>query len=263
MQKKISIILVTIVFGAMLVFANSKGFLDGAKTTVGVVFSPVGTFFTGMGGNVSVFGGNLLNLGRLQSENANLVQQNNQLKAEIALLKEVENENNSLRKEVEFIERTRFSYEMAEVTGYDPSSLRGMISINKGSADGLKVGMAATSEGYLIGRISETTEHSAKVQLITDPTSAIPVSIQETNVNGIAKGELGSGLTMEKIPQGEEVKTGQVIVSSGLGGEIPKGIIIGEIEGISSQENSLFVSAKIRVSRNIQNVLRVLIVKGS
>lgn len=262
MQKKLSIILIALVFGAMLVFANSKGFLDGAKTTFGIILSPVGTFFTGIGGNVSLFGNNLLNLGSLQSENAALSEQNNRLKAEIALMKEIEEENASLRTEIDFVRRGKFVYEAAEVTSYDPSSLRGMVTINKGSADGLKTGMAATSEGYLVGRISEVSEHSAKIQIITDPTSAIPVAIQNTSVNGIAKGELGSGLTMEKIPQGEEVKVGQTIITSGLGGEIPRGIIIGEIEGITSQENSLFISAKIRVARDINSVLRVLVIKS-
>jgi len=262
LQKKISIILIAIIFGAMLVFANSKGFLDSAKSAVGVVTAPAAGFLTGTGSGIVNLGKSLLNLGKLQEENANLSEKNNQLEAELALLNEVEAENESLRGEIDFVKRGKFDYEAAQVISYDPSNLRAMLTINSGGLDGLKAGMAVTSEGYLIGRISEITEYTAKVQLITDPTSAIPVSIQDTGVNGIAKGELGSGLTMEKIPQGENVVTGQKIVTSGLGGEIPRGILIGEIEGVTSQENSLFVSAKIRVRTGIGNILRVLVIKN-
>jgi rod shape-determining protein MreC len=261
-QRKISIIIVAIVFGAILIFANAKGYLNSAKSTVGVVSSPIGNFFVSLGGNLSNTGSSFLNLGKLQEENSGLSSEVNRLKSELVLLREVESENESLRKELDFVSRGKFNYESAAVIGYDPSNLRGMITINKGRADGLKNGMAATNEGFLIGRVSELFEHTAKIQLVTDPTSAIPVTIQGTTINGIAKGELGSGLTMEKIPQGEDVKTGQSIMTSGLGGEIPRGIVIGEIEGVLSQENSLFVSAKIRVHSDINNVLRVLVIKS-
>lgn len=261
MQKKISIILIAIVFGAILVFSNSQGLLDSAKSAVGAATSPIGGFFAKMGGGITAFGSSLFNLGKLQDENAELSLNVDQLRADLALLREVEKENESLRTEIDFAKRGGFVYEAAAVVGYDPSNLRGMITINKGSADGLTVGMAATSNGYLVGRISELFEHTAKIQLVTDPTSAIPVSVQGTNINGIARGELGSGLTMEKIPQGDEVRAGQSIITSGLGGEIPRGILIGEVEGVISQENSLFVSAKIRVRSDINNVLRVLVIK--
>lgn len=263
MQKKISIILVAIIFGAILVFANSQGFLEGPKNAFGIVVSPVGSFFSSLGGNASALGGSLLNLGSLQKENANLSAENSRLKADLARLGEIEKENDSLRTEIDFVKRGKYDYETAEVVAYDPSTLRGMITVSKGEKDGLKAGMAVTSEGYLIGRVSEVTEHTSKIQLITDPTSAIPVSIQGTDVNGIAKGELGSGLTMEKIPQGEDVQNGQLIVTSGLGGEIPRGILIGEIEGVTALENSLFMSAKIRTTRNIESILRVVIIKST
>lgn len=262
MQKKISIILMAIIFGAVLIFANSKGLLEGPKNAFGIVISPFGSFFSGLGGNISEFGSGLLSLGSLQGENANLNAENSRLRAELARLSEVEKENESLRKEINFVKQGKYDYETAEVVAYDPSTLRGMLVVSKGGKDGLKPGMAVTSEGYLIGRISEVAERTSKVQLITDPTSAIPVSIQGTNVNGIAKGELGSGLTMEKIPQGENVQSGQLIVTSGLGGEIPRGILIGEIEGVTALENSLFMSAKIRTTRNIESILRVVIIKS-
>ena len=82
MQKKISIILIAIIFGAMLVFANSKGFLDSAKSAVGVVTAPAGSFLTGSGGGIINLGKSLLNLGKLQEENADSSEKNNQLPAE-------------------------------------------------------------------------------------------------------------------------------------------------------------------------------------
>jgi rod shape-determining protein MreC len=261
MPKKISIVLITVIFVAILVFANSKGLLDGAKRTTNVLVAPIGTVFSSTGEGIAVFFSSLFNLGKLQEESANLENEVNKLRSEIARLGELERENDSLRKELGFARKGDYVYQSADVISYDPSNIRGMVTINRGSESGIRVGMAVTSEGYLLGRVSEIGKNFSKVQLVIDPTSAIPVAIQGTDINGIAKGELGSGLSVEKIPQGAKFSAGNTVITSGLGGEIPRGIIIGEIESTDSQENSLFISAKVRVRSNINNVLRVLVIK--
>jgi rod shape-determining protein MreC len=164
--------------------------------------------------------------------------------------------------ELGFTTAHNYSYEAAEVLAFDPSNVRGMVTINRGQKNGLKNGMAVISDGFLVGRISEVTDNTSKVQLIVDPTSAIPVTLQSADTNGLASGQIGFGLTMDKIPQGEQIKEGDTVITSGLGGEIPKGLILGTVEKITRQENSLFVSAKVRPSANLGSLFRVIVIKG-
>lgn len=262
MQRKFSITLIVIIFGALLVFANSKGYLDTTKNIVHGITAPISLFFSNSSGKTSNFVSGIFSIGKLQKENAELKDNINKLQAEVAQLNESKKENEKLKLDLGFTATHNFSYLGAEVLAFDPSNVRGMVTINKGKRDGLAVGMAAISDGFLAGRISEVTETTAKVQLITDPTSAIPVTLQSIDTNGLAKGEIGGGLSMQKIPQGEAIKEGDVVVTSGLGGDIPKGLILGKVDKITRQENSLFVDANVRPSADLGNLLRLIIIKG-
>lgn len=262
MQKKLSLILLVVVFGTILIFAKNKGFFEGATNQTYKVTSPVSLFFSESSNKFSHFFSGIFSLSKLQKENATLKDQLNALQAEVAQLSEAKKENEKLRNDLGFKVTNNFTYQATEVIAFDPSALRGTVVINKGVKDGLKPGMAAIAEGFLVGKIIEVSENTSKVQLITDPASAIPVTLKGINTNGIAKGEIGFGLTMEKIPQGEQIKTGDLVISSGLGGELPKGLILGTVEKVESQENSLFVTAEVRPSADLRNLYRLIIIKG-
>lgn len=262
MQKKISIILLAIVFGAILIFANSKGLLSGGKEVTNTIIAPIGTLFGDAGSRITGFFSGIFNIGSLQEENARLSEELNRYMSENARLLEVQEENNSLRLDLGFTEKSGFEYVAARVVTYDPSDVRGMITVSKGANDGIEVGMAAVYEGFLIGKVDEVGEGYAKIMLVTDPLSALPVSIQGTDTNGIARGELGSGLVMEKIPQGDKIEVGDTVITSGLGGEIPRGIIVGKVEKVESRDNSLFVTANVRPEASLENILRVLVIKN-
>lgn len=262
MQKKFSVTLLVIVFGSLLIFSNSRGYLNGAKTVVHNTTAPFSLFFSQFSGKTSGFFSGIFSLSKLQKENAELKDKVNKLQAEVAQLTESKKENEKLKLDLGFTTSQNFSYQAAEVLAFDPSNIRGMVTINKGKKDGLATGMAVISDGFLAGRVSEVSETTAKVQLITDPTSAIPVTLQSINTNGIAKGEIGFGLTMEKIPQGEAIKEGDIVVTSGLGGEIPRGLILGKVDKITRQENSLFVNASVRPEADLGNLSRLIVIKG-
>ncbi len=260
MKKKLSLFLVVVIFSFILIFLNSKGLLRGTGDVAGAIFSPVTTFFSNSSVKTTRFFSNIFNIGKLQRENADLSERLNRLEAESARLKEVQKENDSLRKDLGFLKKTGFSYEPASVIAYDPSNIRGYITVNKGSNNGIKEGMAAISEGFLVGKIQEVEKTKSKIMLITDPSSIIPVEIQGTSTSGIVKGLIGTGLMMEKIPQGDNIQVGDTVITSGLGGEIPRGVIVGSVKKIEGQENSLFTNALIQPEAKITNILRVLII---
>lgn len=262
MQKKFTLIVVVIFFGAVLIFAGNRGYLDDVFNGVRGVTSPVGLFFSNASGQTSGFFTGIFKLAGLQRENADLKDNLNKYQAQIAQLSEDKKENDRLKALLKFTTTHDFSYIPASVVAYDPSNIRGNITIDKGKDDQMAVGMAVISDGFLVGRISNVGPHTARVQLITDPTSAIPVSLQSADTSGIANGEIGFGLSMEKVPQGEPISTGDTVVTTGLGGDIPKGLIIGTIERIQKQDNSLFVTADIRPSADLSNLSRLIVIKG-
>lgn len=261
MQKKLSIILLVIVFAAILVFIENKGFLANGIEATNKVTTPISIFFSGISNKTSGTVSGFFALSKLQKENAELKDSVNKLQAEVAQLLEAKKENEKLRADLKFVTGGDFSYESAQVVSYDPSNIRGMITINKGKRSGLANGMAVISEGFLVGRISNTTEETANVQLITDPSSGIPVTLQQSNTNGIAKGQIGYGISMEKIPQGESIKEGDTVITSGLGGEIPRGLILGVVTRVTKQENSLFATADIKPKAQLSNLSRIIVIK--
>lgn len=262
MQKKISIVLLIIVFIAILVFIESKGFLGNTFSFTQKITTPFSIFFSDFSHQTSDTFSGVFKLSKLQKENAEIKDANNRLQAEVAQLQEAKKENEKLRADLRFITATNYTYEAAEVTVFEPSNLRGMVTINKGSKQGLKPGLAVISEGFMIGKIAEVSESNAKVLLITDPSSAIPVTLQQANTSGLAKGQIGTGIAMEKIPQGEQIKEGDTVITSGLGGEVPRGLILGYITKIEKQDNTLFVTADIRPAANLHSLSRVIIIKN-
>lgn len=262
MQKRFSIVLLITVFAAVLIFVESKGFLGNTPSFIAKASTPVSILFSDLSHQISTSFSGVFNLSKLQKENAGLKDANNRLQAEVAQLQEAKKENEKLRADLRFVTNANYTYEAAEVTVIEPSNLRGMISVNKGAKNGIKSGMAVISEGFMVGKIVEVTENNSKILLITDPSSAIPVTLQQANTSGLAKGQIGTGVAMEKISQGEKINEGDTVISSGLGGEIPRGLILGFVTKVEKQDNSLFVTGDIRPAANLYGLSRVIIIKN-
>jgi rod shape-determining protein MreC len=176
----------------------------------------------------------------LEKENLKLIEENSHLK-------EVENENKILRSQLIFTqEKPEYKLVPAEVIGRDPSNFLQFMTINKGTNDGLKKDMPVVSEGYLLGKITEVDAKNAKVFLITNPSSVVNAMIQESRATGIVKGALGYALTIEAISQDAKVKVGNLVITSGLGGTYPKGLIIGKIDQVEEKQSEIFKKATIK-----------------
>ena len=262
MQKKTIVIVTVIFFAALLIFAGNKGYLDRFFAQARATTIPVGLFFSNASGQTSGFFSGIFKLASLQKDNANLKDNLNKLQAQVAQLSEDKKENDRLKALLKFTTENDFSYIPSSVVAYDPSNIRGSITIDKGKSDGLKNGMAVISDGFLIGRLAGVDSKTSRVQLITDPASSIPVVLQNADTSGIANGQIGFGLSLQKVPQGERLNVGDTVVSSGLGGDIPKGLIIGTVENTQKQDNTLFITADIRPSPDLSNLSRLIVIKG-
>ena len=134
----------------------------------------------------------------------------------------------------------------ATVIGRDPSPFLQYAIINRGSDDGLRRGMPVVTQQGLVGRIAAVTAGAARIQLITDPGSKINVRIQPSSAGAVLQGEITGDVSLDMIPQSANVQTGDLVLTSGLGGNYPPDILIGQVTGVRSRDNDLFQSASVQ-----------------
>lgn len=259
-MKKFQTFFLTFFFIIGLIFLHNIGYLKSAEDLFLRVLSPVGRVF-----NISANSGkgifsSIGGLKGLSVENKTLQNNLNKAEAEIAMLQEAKKENESLRKDLGFQVNSGFETLSASVIMYDITSVRQTIIIDKGEKDDLMVDMIVMSEGFLVGRVVEVSGSTSKVLLITDPMSKIPVLVQNSTATGIAAGQIGYGLNLEKVPQGDVIKKGQTVITSGLGGDYPKGLVVGKIDEIEENDNAIFQSTSVRPEANFRRLERVLLI---
>lgn len=191
----------------------------------------------------------------MKNENNNLLQQNVQLS-------EAEKENEALRAQLGFQQKSTFKTVPAEVIAKDPTDIQKIFEISVGKKQGIKNGMPVISSGFLIGKISEVHYNTSKVLLITNPNSIINGILQKSRTYGLVYGEIGFGLTMNSIPQGVQINIGDIVVTSGLGGDFPKGLILGKVSGIISKQGEMFQTAKLSSMIDFAKLETVFVIIG-
>jgi rod shape-determining protein MreC len=175
-------------------------------------------------------------------------------------LREAEIENVTLRQQLNF-KQANPSFELlsAQVIGRDPTNLISYLIIDRGSTEGVAVGMPVLTHRGLVGRVTETNPHSSKVLLITDVSSSVNALIQESRATGVIQGRIGQGLVMRYIQHGEEIKTGDLVLTSGLGGNFPTRLIIGQVTAVRKKDVELFQEAEVRPAVNFHELEMVMV----
>ena len=224
------------------------------------ILSPVGIVLSTTGQQISGFFGNIAHISTLQKENNDLSTRLDNALTEIARLSEAKKENESLRADLGFKQSSVLDLVPAEVAFFDPS-LRDGITVRVSNTNGIKVENVVVAQGFLIGRVSVIDGNNVKVLLITDSTSSIPVTIQDKDITGIARGKIGNGLTMEQIPQSDNVVMGDTVITSGLGGDLPKGLILGKVDSVQKVSGSIFQSVILRPAIEFTRLERVMIAR--
>jgi len=244
--KKLIIFLISLIFILGLIFLNASGKLKPVKSITATAFKPCQIFLNSMGNRFFYFTETIKNISTLQRRNKELEDQVNALNAEIIRLKEVSKENEALREQLGFAQKSDYKLLPAEIIGYEPENFFQYLIVNKGAVDGVKQGMFVLSAGYLIGKISEVYNRGSKLLLVTNLDSSVGAMIQDSRALGVVKGELGGGMIMEMIPQNEIVRIGDVVCTSGLGGDYPRGLPIGMVQEIKSKPNDLFQTVSVK-----------------
>jgi rod shape-determining protein MreC len=186
-----------------------------------------------------------------------------ELQKEDHQMKEMALANERLKRLLEFREKISASVVAAEVIGQDPSSWFRSITINKGEKDGVQKGMAVISPEGVIGQILKTSLYHSTVLLITDYNSAIDSIVQRTRAKAIVEGLGENRCQLKYLLRKEEVVVGDVVVTSGLSGNFPKGLMVGEIRKVEKRGHGVFQYAELAPSVDLTRLEEVLVITGS
>jgi len=199
----------------------------------------------------------------LQKENTTLKQRIAELQKENHQMKEMALANERLQKLLQFREKIPSSLIAAEVIGQDPSSLFKSVTLNKGEKDGVRKGMAVISAEGVIGQILKTAPGYATVLLITDYNSAIDSIVRRTRAKAIVEGKGENRCLLKYLLRADDVVVGDIVVTSGLGGNFPKGLMVGEIRKVDKRGHGIFQHAELVPSVDLTKLEEVLVITES
>jgi len=197
---------------------------------------------------------NAVRLEKLEAEN-------DVLRARLNSANEAAIENKRLRELLDFKNGVEWNTVAAAVIGRQPENWSSMVLINKGSSSGIRNGSVVVSRMGLVGRVSETTASISKIILINDPNFSISAFVQRSRQEGLVTGTLGSNLVMKYLPPDADIQEKDIIVSSGLTGMSPKGLLIGTVIKTGTEFSGLGKYAVISPAADLPAVEEVLVVK--
>jgi rod shape-determining protein MreC len=148
----------------------------------------------------------------------------------------------------------------ASIIGEDVTSWFRTLVINRGSSSGIREGMAVISADGVVGQTVKVTSTTTRVLLLTDHASSIAATIQRSRARGVIKGKGEMLCTLEFTTREEDVKVGDTVISSGIGGIFLKGLPVGEVTMVKRGEYGIFQTVTIRPAVNIPHLEEVLVV---
>lgn len=215
--------------------------------------------------NMSNAGVFFQNLEELRAENEGLQARVEELTVQMAALDEVVAENQILRRELGFArEHTVLGLRGSEIRGRvaatQPGSLIRAVVIDIGAEMGLLRDMPVVTGRGLVGRLVAVESGYSEVMLINDSRSAVAALVQRTRAAGLVKGQIDGTLLMDNISRDAEIEVGDIIITSGLGGVFPQGIIVGQVREVIRTDTAMFKQAVITPSADLPNLEVVLVV---
>lgn len=203
----------------------------------------------------------LTEIQRLRERNAELEEALALFQAELVQLREINSDYQRLSELLEYTTSVQNQeFITADVINFDQSSLLRTLVINRGTRDGITRGMPVITGLGLVGRVIEVTANASRVLLITDPSSYVSARLQTSRAEGSVQGQLTGNLRMINIALDAAVQEGDLVLTSGLGGNFPPDIVIGQVQSKRQFEFELSQEAEIRSLVNFDTLEFVLII---
>ena len=266
---------VLLILALVLIVLSESGALDPVEGLLSFIVAPVERAVSAIVHGVGSVTGKTRDVIELQQRVAELASANEALVQENFRLREYQAENDELRRQLNFhqenptygsigadvVERGCTIFPCGDVVGQDTNPYLRFVIITVGSQDGVAVGMPVVTGGAaMIGRIARTSPNLSYVQLINDPASLVTAMLQQSRVMGVVEGTEEGQLLMTNILPDEEVAEGETIITSSIGGMLPRGLILGQVESVIYVESDLFQKAVMRPALDFRRIETVLVI---
>ena len=200
---------------------------------------------------------------QLRAENERLKAHERELELQVMRAAALEQENAELRGlRASMLPSLIKGSILAEIISVETDPLRQRIVINKGARDGVSLNQAVVDGNGILGQVSRLGPWSAEIILVTDPEHAVPVEITRNSLRSIAVGSGNSGeLLLPYLAVNSDVKSGDLLVSSGLGGVFPAGLPVARITGVRRETNQLLAQVRAQPLASIESDREVLLLE--
>jgi rod shape-determining protein MreC len=275
-RNRSTLVIVLIVLAILALILHQLGQLQPLEDVALSVLQPLFRGALGVSQGAQDLTGGFADVNAMRDQLKQLQDQVNELSINRVRVQELEIENATLRQQLGY-QRSSPDFDLvgaavlernpdqARVIGQDPTNLARYIIVDQGSDAGVKVGMPVATPQGLVGRVIEVGTNWAKALLITDPSSSVNGVVQSTRATGLVQGVPGNYVTndliIKYVPQGDAIKVGDLILTSGLSGSFPKRIVIGQVTEVRKFDIEQFQEATIHPTVDFTRLEFVLILK--
>jgi len=260
-------IIALLIFGAVLGYFLSFGpeTTQKFKASVYQLLAPFLTGGSGIKKQITSVRTGLKSLDQLEHENAALQVENRELRATNQGLRDVEHEVNRLRHALNYRERSVFKLIAAEIIARDSSTWWRTITINRGRRDGIETDMPVVTDLGLVGKTTTVSDSISVVLLVSDENCRLAASVEGSREQGIVSGErTTTGLTpflnLNFLSKQADLKPGQKVYTSGVGGVFPSGLLVGVVKSYRVRE--LDGQAQLTPAVDLSHLEDVFVVTG-
>ena len=260
----VGIIITLIVLIAVVIASNvSTGNLSFIESVAGTIFVPIQNGIVFLKNKITGNEQENSDIASLRQENQSLKDENSKLQEQVRELEILKSENNTLKEYVNLKDQySEYTTVPAYVIERSISNYEKIVVINAGTDDGVEANMPVISESGLVGYVISATNSTAKVQTIIDTASNVSANISNVQDSVILKGTLNNTETVRAtyIPADSTILQGDQVVTSGLGGIYPKGILIGTVKSVVNTKNEADRYAEIEVATDFSRLETVLVI---
>lgn len=258
--------IIFIVISIISMFFTTSSFILTPKIIFGAISYPFVKAYTFIVQNTLTFFSSLKELNLLKQENIRLNEELKQLKEAKFKLELLERENKELKQMLKLKEEAPYDVLPAQIILKDPTNLYSVITINRGSNDNIKKGLAVYAiqdgEKIIVGKVIEVNFFYSKVMTVFDARSSISVKELYSNYSGIARGDAPTSnlLQVEYFPNEADIFFNDIFITAGFGGIFPPGILVGKVVDVQKQNFSLYQKITLKPMIDFSKIQYVFVI---
>lgn len=257
-------IVLVVVSLVMFTLSVREGDSGGFFTTARGAWMTITTPMRWVGGAVTApfqgLGNVVANLTTDQERLSDLKAENERLIARNAELEEAEQTAARLESLLGLQSLYNLQSTAARIISGSTDSWSSTVTIDKGTASGLAVGMPVTDSNGAIGQIVRCGATSSTVRLVTDENSSVSAMVQSSRAQGVLRGSADGTLHLALIRTDQMVEVGDTVVTSGLGGVYPKGLPLGKVSSVERTSGSLYYEIEVEPLSSAESFEEVLVI---